>query len=233
MSHTACTQPQCLYSTAIPLLPLWTVQPVQSLGACTRVHFTLFLFASNSHKYGFCTRQISIGYITSTISNVAVLGTSNLQTKCTPHIYCESTLTFLHTQLRVLSSNGSSGTAVKPTAIIARPLLYIPSTTVTYSSRSITIYNYFRPKKRSFPRRNSRVHHVLVTDFQEIHTYGAGFFSKGETFPFSFFFYIGQLDHKTELARAEYSGRTSFISSLHQENDSKLKGTAEKVEMAQ
>jgi len=73
----------------------------------------------------------------------------------------------------------------------------------------------------------------LVTDFQEIHTYGAGFFSKGETFPFSFFFYIGQLDHKTELARAEYSGRTSFISSLHQENDSKLKGTAEKVEMAQ
>ena len=28
-------------SRAIPLLPLWTVQPVQSLSACTRVHFTL------------------------------------------------------------------------------------------------------------------------------------------------------------------------------------------------
>ena len=26
---------------AIPLLPLWTVRPVQSLSACTRVHFTL------------------------------------------------------------------------------------------------------------------------------------------------------------------------------------------------
>jgi len=28
-------------SRAIPLLPLWAVQPVQSLSACTRVHFTL------------------------------------------------------------------------------------------------------------------------------------------------------------------------------------------------
>jgi hypothetical protein len=28
------------YSTAIPLLPLWAVWPVQSLSACTRVHFT-------------------------------------------------------------------------------------------------------------------------------------------------------------------------------------------------
>jgi hypothetical protein len=27
--------------TAIPLLPLWTVRPVQSLSACTRVHFKL------------------------------------------------------------------------------------------------------------------------------------------------------------------------------------------------
>jgi len=30
-----------LYSRAIPLLPLWAVRPVQSLSACTRVHFTL------------------------------------------------------------------------------------------------------------------------------------------------------------------------------------------------
>ena len=29
-------------SRAIPLLPLWTVRPVQSLSACTRVHFTFF-----------------------------------------------------------------------------------------------------------------------------------------------------------------------------------------------
>jgi len=32
-----CTLP---YSIAIPLLPLWAVWPVQSLSACTRVHFT-------------------------------------------------------------------------------------------------------------------------------------------------------------------------------------------------
>ena len=29
---------------AIPLLPLWAVRPVQSLSACTRVHFTFFYF---------------------------------------------------------------------------------------------------------------------------------------------------------------------------------------------
>ena len=35
MGRTACTEPQCLYSTAIPLLPLWAVWPVQSLSTCT------------------------------------------------------------------------------------------------------------------------------------------------------------------------------------------------------
>jgi len=35
MDRTVCTEPQCLYSRAIPLLPLWTVRPVQSLSACT------------------------------------------------------------------------------------------------------------------------------------------------------------------------------------------------------
>ena len=35
MGRTACTEPQCLYSIATPLLPLWAVRPVQSLSACT------------------------------------------------------------------------------------------------------------------------------------------------------------------------------------------------------
>jgi len=35
MDRTACTESQCLYSTAIHLLPLWTARPVQSLSACT------------------------------------------------------------------------------------------------------------------------------------------------------------------------------------------------------
>jgi len=35
MDRTASTEPQCLYSIAIPLLTLWAVQPVQSISACT------------------------------------------------------------------------------------------------------------------------------------------------------------------------------------------------------
>ena len=35
MGRTVFTKPQCLYSTAIPLFPLWAVRPVQSLSACT------------------------------------------------------------------------------------------------------------------------------------------------------------------------------------------------------
>ena len=35
MDRRACTEPQCLYSTAVPLFPLWAVRPVQSLSACT------------------------------------------------------------------------------------------------------------------------------------------------------------------------------------------------------
>ena len=35
MGRTACTEPQCLYSTSIPLLPLWAIRPVHSLSACT------------------------------------------------------------------------------------------------------------------------------------------------------------------------------------------------------
>ena len=37
-------------SRAIPLLPLWAVRPVQSLSACTRVHFSFtftFTFTDN------------------------------------------------------------------------------------------------------------------------------------------------------------------------------------------
>jgi len=35
MGRTTSTEPQCLYSTAITLLPLCAVQPVQSLSSCT------------------------------------------------------------------------------------------------------------------------------------------------------------------------------------------------------
>jgi len=42
MCRMACTEPQCLYSTAIPLLPLWAVRPVQSISAST---VELFLYS--------------------------------------------------------------------------------------------------------------------------------------------------------------------------------------------
>jgi len=48
MGRTACTEPQCLYSRAI-LLSLWAIRPVQSLSACTRVHFT-FTFKGQAIK---------------------------------------------------------------------------------------------------------------------------------------------------------------------------------------
>jgi hypothetical protein len=35
MGRTACTEPQCIYSIAIPLLPLCTVRPLQTPSACT------------------------------------------------------------------------------------------------------------------------------------------------------------------------------------------------------
>jgi hypothetical protein len=61
MGLTACTVPQCLYSRAIPLLPLWSVRPVQCLSACTSVHLYLYLITNcitirlqcNSHAFKF------------------------------------------------------------------------------------------------------------------------------------------------------------------------------------
>jgi hypothetical protein len=58
MGRTACTEPQCLYSRAIPLLPLWAVRPVQSLSACTRgaVYLYLYLYLVTRHTTYIGTR---------------------------------------------------------------------------------------------------------------------------------------------------------------------------------
>jgi len=42
MGRTVCTEPQRLYSRAIPLLPLWAVRLAHSLSACT---VELYLYA--------------------------------------------------------------------------------------------------------------------------------------------------------------------------------------------
>jgi len=58
MDRTACTEPQCLYSRAITLLPLWTVRPVQSLSACT---VQLYLY-SHYGPYGLYRPSVPVQY---------------------------------------------------------------------------------------------------------------------------------------------------------------------------
>ena len=58
MDRTACTEPQCLYSTAIPLLPLWAVRSVQSLSACT---VQLYIY-SPYRPYGLYTASVPVQY---------------------------------------------------------------------------------------------------------------------------------------------------------------------------
>ena len=59
MGRTACTEPRCLYSIAIPLLPLWAVRPVQSLGACTRVHYLFTLYTESKNISDVFSQQAS------------------------------------------------------------------------------------------------------------------------------------------------------------------------------
>jgi len=53
-------------SRAIPLLPLWAIQPVQSLSACTRVHFTFIWSQLISYSFypeigcGLCLQYVSV-----------------------------------------------------------------------------------------------------------------------------------------------------------------------------
>ena len=58
MGRTACTESQCLYSTAIPLLPLWAVWPVQSLSACT---VQLYLYSPYG-PYGLYIASVPVQY---------------------------------------------------------------------------------------------------------------------------------------------------------------------------
>ena len=91
MDRTACTEPQCLYSRAIPPLPLWAVRSVQSLSACTvqlylyspygpcglyralvpctRVHFAFIFTVSSVHKM----ETVVCMHITSRVGRTAIL----------------------------------------------------------------------------------------------------------------------------------------------------------------
>jgi len=58
MGRRACREPQCLYSTAIPLLPLWALGPVQSLSVCT---VQLYLYCPYG-PYGQYRASVSVQY---------------------------------------------------------------------------------------------------------------------------------------------------------------------------
>jgi len=58
IGRTVCTEPQCLYNRAIPLLPLLAVRPVQSLSACT---VQLYLY-SPYWPYGLYRASVSVQY---------------------------------------------------------------------------------------------------------------------------------------------------------------------------
>ena len=58
ITRTACTEPQCLYSKAIPLLHLWAVRPVQNLSACT---VQLYLYSPYG-PYGLYRASVPVQY---------------------------------------------------------------------------------------------------------------------------------------------------------------------------
>jgi len=61
MDRTDFTEPQFLYSTAKPLLPLWTVRTLQSLSACT-----VQLFLSSPYgPYGLYRASVPVQYSSS------------------------------------------------------------------------------------------------------------------------------------------------------------------------
>jgi len=81
IGRTACADPQCLYSTIIRLLPLWTVRPVQTLSACT-----LQLYLYNPYgPYGLYRPSVPVQY---SYTSIPTMGRSD----CTEHQCLYSTI---------------------------------------------------------------------------------------------------------------------------------------------
>jgi len=76
MGPTVCTEPQCLYSRAIPLLPLWAVRPVESLSACT---IELYLYPPYG-PYGLYRASVPVQY--SYTSTPPMGGTAFTEAQC-------------------------------------------------------------------------------------------------------------------------------------------------------
>ena len=85
MSRTACTEPQCLYSTAIPLLTLWALRPVQSLSTCT---IQLYLYSPYG-PYGQYRTSVPVQYSYTSTHRRAVRPVHSLSA-CTVQLYLYS-----------------------------------------------------------------------------------------------------------------------------------------------
>jgi hypothetical protein len=93
MGCTACTEPQCLYSRGIPLLPLWVVRPVQSLSACT---VELYLYSPYG-LYGLYRASVPV--------QRSILTLPHTHTHTHTHIYIYICQYFLHEKTSFCISN--------------------------------------------------------------------------------------------------------------------------------
>jgi hypothetical protein len=60
MGRTDCTEPQCLYSRAKSVLPLWTIRPVQSLSACTVELYLYSPYGPYGHVQNFSALTVEL-----------------------------------------------------------------------------------------------------------------------------------------------------------------------------
>ena len=114
MGRTACTEPQCLYSTVIPLLPLWVVRPLQSLSTWT---VQLYLYSPYG-PYGLYGASVPVqySYISTPLS------------ACTVQLYLYSPQCLYSTAIPLLPSVPVqySYTSTPHSTCTVQPYLYSP-----------------------------------------------------------------------------------------------------------
>ena len=118
---------------AIPLLPLWAVRPVQTLSACTRVHFTsTFLLSWSSHMN--TVQMLHFRYLLLQLSSF--LSWRSRQLFRLPDY--QSTIRYLHSTSNLTSHRSYSSVTVnvqdQPTSIVLSKYLIkqaCSNTTVT------------------------------------------------------------------------------------------------------
>jgi len=98
-------------SRAIPLLPLWAVRPVQTLSACTRVHFTFYFICHQQPRVP--NTAISSDYPTKVINTSLI--SPVLYTTFALHLSINTSEIHPHCEYNddQLTANSRSGTCVQ------------------------------------------------------------------------------------------------------------------------